>query len=226
MNFKYWLENTQKYFPFMLPKYVSPEEVEQYHLFGPVYHGTTEDKRKIIQHQGFRFFKGMPRQGDTRHGFDPNEFGPNDLIPPIHFLGWGVYFTVSLGVAKQFNDGSGKGLKSYYIGGAGKKSPKIEEINFGATGTMMKWWRKNGYDMPSKGSFKTTEEFEQKWMQETESLTNTLKSKYDAVHFKGKGFRGSLLDGNQICVYRPEECLYSIDPSLSPGYPTESGLRI
>jgi hypothetical protein len=226
MDFKRWLEETQKFFPFMLSKYVSPEEVEQNRLFGPVYHGTTEENRERIQHQGFQFFKGLPRQGDVRHGFDPNDFAPEESPPPIHFLGFGVYFTVSLNIAKQFNVGKGKGLKAYYIGGRDKKPPRIEEINYGAKNTIRKWWAKYGYNMPSRDSFKTQEEFEQRWQAETAKLTSNLKAEFDAVHFKGKGFRGSLLDGNQICVYRPEECIYTIDPKLSPGYETENGTLI
>ena len=209
MEFRLWLlEDIQKYFPFMLPKYVSPEDAEKLQFFGPVYHGTTDEKRKLIQHQGFQFFKSPPRSGDVRHGFNPGDFGNRDTLPPIHFLGWGTYFTKSVGIAKNFNVGTGKGLKAYYIGGADYTLPRIEEINFGSNNTMMKWWKQYGYDMPPKGDFKNQEELEKRWMQETEDLTNALKSQFDAVHFKGKSMRGSLLDGNQICVYRPEQCVY------------------
>jgi hypothetical protein len=225
MEFKTWFEDIQKYLPFMLPKPISPEDVEKLHLFGPVYHGTTEDNRKLIQHQGFQFFKGLPRAANVSHGYEMHGYGYSDTPPPIHHLGFGAYFTRAYSIAKDFNLGTSRGLEDYYVGGANYKRPRILEINWGSPNTMMKWWRENGYDMPSIKSIKDPQELEDQWIKSTDNLTNYLKSKYDAVYYKGKGMR-KLLDGDQVCVYRPEECIYTINYKMSPGYNTENGTTI
>ena len=223
LQFRLWLEDIQKHFPFMLPKPVSPEDARKLHFFGPVYHGTTPEKHTLIQHQGFQFFKGGPRTGATRHGYEmSNNYGAIESPPPIHHLGFGSYFTTVKNIAKDFNQGTTKGLSEFYIGGANFTRPRIEEINFGSTNTMMKWWRKYGYNMPSPKSLDSTQA-ESRWVQETQNLTDNLKSQFDAVHFKGKGLK-RLLDGNQICVYRPEECIYVVDYRMSAGYEMECGV--
>jgi len=210
MNFRQWLENQeiQKYLPFMRPSPVSPEQAKE--MFGPVYHGSAEDTQKLIKHQGFEVFKGPPRVGTTAHGYKFMAYGHASYPPPIHHLGFGVYFTTSKTIAKNYNYGTAKGLVPYYISG------KVETINFGSPNTMMKWWRENGYDVPTMQELNVMPEREEAWIQATSNLTETLKSKYDAVWFKGKGLR-TLLDGDQICVYHPNNIHY-VDYSLSTGY--------
>lgn len=221
-EFRLWLEaDIQRYLPFMMPKPISPEDAEKLRLFGPVWHGTTEDKRDLIQHQGFEFFKGLPRAQNVSHGYEMRGYGNTGVPPPIHHLGFGVYFTRSKSIAKDFNMGSTRGLKDYYIGGPDMKPPRIETINFGSPNTMMKWWKQNGYDMPGMNH----PDVEQRWIQATENLTRTLAAKYDAVYFKGKGIK-RLLDGDQVCVYNPAECLYYIDYRLSTGYDMGNGVRV
>ena len=84
--------------------------------------------------------------------------------------------------------------------------PNLEIINFGSENTMMKWWIKNGYD---------PELARKDRVQATINLTDNLKSKYDAVWFKGKSIR-RLLDGDQIVVFDVDR-IYQIDPKLSTG---------
>jgi len=72
---------------------------------------------------------------------------------------------------------------------------------------MMKWWISQGYD---------PELAKKDRVAATRKLTESLKSKYDAVWFRGKGIR-RLLDGDQIVVFDPNR-VYQIDPKLSkPG---------
>jgi hypothetical protein len=47
----------------------------------------------------------------------------------------------------------------------------------------------------------------------TMQMTNTLKSQYDAVWYKGKGLY-KLLDGDQVCVYDPGR-IYEIDKKMA-----------
>lgn len=176
------------------------QDVENLKLFGPVYHGTTEDNRENILNTGFKINVGLPRSADVRHGYEAGTYGNTDTYPPIHHLGFGIYFTTNKSIAKSYNLGSSRGLQSFYL-----NVPRLETINFGAPNTMMKWWQKNGYNMPTVAQLhdKTTSEIQQIWLQATNNLTDTLKAKYDAVWFKGKGLR-RLLDGDQICVFDTE----------------------
>jgi hypothetical protein len=224
-EFRTWIEDIQKNLPFMLPKPIGPEDKEALHLFGPVWHGTSADNREIIQHRGFQFFKGLPRGQNVSHGYEMRNYGTTNIPPPIHHMGFGTYFTRTKSIAKDFNFNTTKGLRDYYIGGPNYTKPKIEVINFGSPNTMMKWWRQHGYDMQPISNFKNDEEKERQWIKSTENLTNNLKSQYDAVYFKGKGIR-RLLDGDQICVFRPEESVYYIDWNLSKGYDIGNGLHI
>ena len=68
----------------------------------------------------------------------------------------------------------------------------------------MKWWIDNGYD---------PELAKKDRVSATIKLTDNLKSKYDAVWFKGKGLK-RLLDGDQICVYNLD-IIKQLDLSLS-----------
>jgi len=223
LNFKQWLiaEMAQV-------KKVSPDLVREKRMFGPLYHGTTAEKRDAIEREGFKFFKGVGHWGTRSIGVDSNDnvsngypFEPYSassgiyIPPPIHHLGFGVYFTTSVTIGKKYNQGSGKGLKPYYL-----KASKVETINWGAANTMMKWWKANGYNMPSFPQMKEDPKLQdhkskiERWIQETDNLTKTLSSKFDAVHYKGKGMR-TLLDGDQVCVYDVDNVV-EIDNSLSP----------
>jgi hypothetical protein len=121
--------------------------------------------------------------------------------PPVHHLGYGIYFTTNKSIAKDYNFGTAKGLKQYYL-----DVPRLETINFGSTNTMMKWWFANGYDMDASMD-------EGKRIQATVNLTNELKSKFDAVYYKGKGLY-RLLDGDQICVFDPSR-IYELNTELA-----------
>lgn len=173
-------------------------------LFGPVYHGTTHEFRKKIEQQGFTISNPFT----SRNGYDDEEYALG-LPAPIHHLGFGIYFTTSKSIAKQFNENSLKGLNEYYL-----DVPRLEVINFVSPNKMMNWWINNGYD---------THAAEKGYrIQATYSLTNYLKSKYDAVWFKGKGLY-RLLDGDQIVVFNPEN-IYKIDSSLAK--PGEIGSKV
>lgn len=205
-------------------------------MFGPVYHGTNEQGREAISDVGFKFSVGLPRQGEIANGYELSDYH-GGVPAPIHHLGFGVYFTASKTSAKMYNQGTTKGLTEYYI-----DVPRLETINFGSANTMMKWWRANGYDMPpvkwgigSIGAYKgipamgkmldanqDRNAVEQQWLKATINLTNTLKSKYDAVYFKGRGI-GKLLDGDQICVFDPNN-IYELDMNLEQGKDMGNGV--
>jgi len=198
---------------------ISPEQAREMKLFGPVYHGTTADSRDIIAQQGFKIFANLPRQGNVTNGYLFQSYSSShNEPPPIHHLGFGIYFTTSKTRGKMYNSGTATGLKPYYI-----YAPRMETINFGSPNTMMKWWRANGYDMTSLG-VKPGQEKENEWLRATQNLTNTLKSKYDAVWFKGKGIK-RLLDGDQIVVFNPDN-IFEINNSLSSGYDNGQGVTI
>lgn len=195
---------------------ISLQQAKDKKMFGPVYHGTSTDKRDKIDREGFKVFYGHERSGDVSHGYEFQNY--YDGIPaPIHHLGYGIYLTTSLSIAKKYSFGTTKGMKIYFL-----DVPKLETINFGAPRTMMKWWVSNGYDY--KKSPRTlfgnpefdryTAEIER--YRATIHLTEELKSKFDAVWFKGKGIY-TLLDGDQVCVYDPSK-IYEFDKTLiKPG---------
>lgn len=179
-------------------KKCSLQYAKDHKFWGPVYHGTVAENRAKIEKEGFKVIKGSERSGDVRNGY-LNEPYHADIPPPVHHLGYGVYFTTNLTIAKQFNNGSLKNMPTYYI-----NTKRIGEINFGAKNTMMKWWIKNGYD-PRLAKIDR--------VAATQLLTNTLKKHVDAMWFKGKGL-WRLLDGDQVCVYYPEK-IYQIDKNLT-----------
>lgn len=192
----------------MALNYISPQESKDQDMFGPIYHGTTEEARNKISEEGYSI-----QIDDRRNGYETSDYY-GGIPAPIHHLGYGVYFTTSKNIAKMYNENSTKGLNEIYL-----NSQNILTINFGASSTMMKWWQQNGYDMKPLSYYKDHDiknwryEVEKNRIQSTHNLTNNLSSQYDAVWYKGKGmFR--LLDGDQICVYKPE-LLYAIDYSLS-----------
>lgn len=173
-------------------------------MFGPVYHGTSQENLQQIHQQGFRL------DADQSHGY-PNQEYAFGFPPPIHHLGYGIYFTTSKAIAIKFNHGTTKGLKEFYL-----DIPRLETINFGANTTMMKWWLANGYDG------ELAKKSEDGRIMATKKMTEFLKSKYDAVWFKGKGLY-RLLDGDQVVVFDPSR-IYYIDNSLAQ--PMEVGSKV
>jgi hypothetical protein len=197
-----------------VPK-LSPQEVADKKLFGPMFHGTDSSKREKIETDGFKVFIGAGRGEDMSHGYQTSDYY-GGTPAPIHHLGFGVYFTTNKSIAKQFNHGTMKGLKPYFT-----DASHMETINFGAPRTMMAWWLKNGYDYnPNKlpelyfGNEKTSVNLiGQERIRATTNLTNYLKARYDVVWYKGKSLY-SMLDGDQVCVYDPSH-IYEMDIKLS-----------
>lgn len=173
---------------------ISPKEAHERNLYGPVYHGTTPDNIEKIKTEGMKFWVSEAGEGDTRNGFPIN--GGTTYPLPVHLLGYGIYFTETKEIAKHFGNGSLKNVVTVYL-----DIPRLETINFGSyETTMKKWYIANGYDpeLARTDRVKATQQF-----------TDTLKSKYDAVLFKGKGLH-RLLDGNQIVVFDPSR-IYVLD---------------
>ena len=189
-------------------KKISQQDAIDKKMFGPTFHGTTTDLSQKINEEGFKVFEGEAQTGDIRHGYEDTQYGSTGIPAPVHHLGYGVYLTTVKDIAKQYNQGSGKGLNPYYI-----DAPRLETINFGSPNTMMKWWIKNGYD---------PELAKKDRVAATKKMTETLKSKYDAVYFKGKGIH-RLLDGDQIVVFDPNR-IHVIDSTLTK--PGEIGAKV
>ncbi len=178
---------------------ISMQQIHDNDLFGPVYHGTTPDKLEKINKDGFKIFVGDSRDGNISHGYEVGNY--YEGIPaPVHHLGYGIYFTTVKNIAKEFSYGR-RPKNEYYLD---IDRSRFLEINFGAPKTMMKWWIDNGYD---------PELAKKDRVSATIKLTDNLKSKYDAVWFKGKGLK-RLLDGDQICVYNLD-IIKQLDLSLS-----------
>jgi hypothetical protein len=179
--------------------------------FGPIYHGTSSTNREKIDKEGFKlFYSDSPATGDVSNGYGLNDY--NGGIPaPLHHFGFGIYFTTVKSIAKKYNFDTTRGLKTYFVE---IPKSKIETINFAAPHKMMKWWIQNGYNYdtasPEKlfGNPETDlRAIKNERVRATVNLTNTLKSKYEAVWFKGKGLYKSLLDGDQVCVFDPDKIL-------------------
>lgn len=199
---------------------LSPQEVKDRGLWGPVWHGTSQENWELIDKEGFKVFIGNEIDGNVSHGYEVSDYS-NGIPAPIHHLGFGIYFTTKLSIAKKYNHGTSKGLKQYYL-----DVPKLEVINFAAPNTMMKWWIKNGYDFKKTpettfggirndwgGTVNTLPNIRNERLRATNNLTDELKSKYDAVWFKGKTLY-SVLDGDQVCVYDPKN-IYQVDYRLA-----------
>jgi len=180
---------------------ITKEEALEKGMFGPVYHGSTQEGLKKIEDIGFKFDIGDERQGDIRHGYLNVPYYPGGPPAPVHHLGYGVYFTTVKAIAKQFNQETTKGLKEYYL-----DVKNIAKINFASPKRMMDWWISNGYDLDKTNGNR---------VEATKLLTDNLKSKYDAVWFKGKGIR-RLLDGDQIVVFDPSK-IYRIEAPKEVG---------
>jgi hypothetical protein len=171
-------------------------------MFGPVYHGTTTENRENIEREGFKIFVGADRGENIRHGYPGERAYAQGTPPPIHHLGYGIYFTTVKTIAKAFNVNSGKGLKTYYL-----DVPKLATINFASPKRMMDWWLANGYDAELAKSG------QQGRIDATKRMTETLMKNYDAVWFKGKTMY-RVLDGDQIVVFNTNN-IYQIDPALA-----------
>lgn len=195
---------------------VSPQQALDAGWFGPVYHGTPSNIDDILS-AGFDVARSVPvmktafgRPVGTSNGYRLESYGFTGVAAPVHHLGFGIYFTTAKSIAKAYNGGSVKGLRTFYLD---VPLDRVEEINFGSPNTMMKWWRANGYDMTpeatAKGDFNA-------WIKATANLTRTLNEKFDAVHFLGKGFAGRLLDGDQVVVFDPKR-VRVVDPKLATG---------
>lgn len=197
MNFALWLEAQE--IAGAIPKEISLQQAVDRKLRGPLYHGTSEENRGKIGQEGFKLFVGGAGEGDIRNGYAGSLPYHGDVPAPIHHLGYGIYFTYSKNIAKQFNSNTGKGLKEYYI-----DAPRFGTINFGAPRTMMKWWIENGYD---------PELAKKDRIAATVKLTDHLKMQYDAIWFKGRGIR-SLLDGDQVCIFDPSR-IYVLNNKLA-----------
>jgi hypothetical protein len=179
---------------------VSKQDTMDRQMFGPVYHGSSAENHAEIMKNGFIVDNRLRRNGYPAQPYQPG----GDIPAPLHHLGFGIYFTTVRSIAKQYNGGSVKGLKEFYL-----DIPNREEINFGSPNTMMRWWVQQGYDYhPVPREQMYAEQF-----RATTSLTNHLKSQFDAVWYKGKGMY-RLLDGDQVCVYDPSR-IYMVDPKLA-----------
>jgi hypothetical protein len=171
-------------------------------MFGPVYHGTTTENRENIEREGFKIFMGAEKGENIRHGYPGERAYAQGIPPPIHHLGYGIYFTTVKTIAKAFNVNSGKGLKTYYL-----DVPRLATINFASPKRMMDWWLANGYDAELAKSG------QQGRIDATKRMTETLMKNYDAVWFKGKTMY-RVLDGDQIVVFSTNN-IYQINPALA-----------
>ena len=188
-------------------------------MFGPVYHGTPNDIDTILA-QGFSVDRSVPTgvyrdrpMGENTNGFPLTAYAWG-IAAPVHFLGFGVYFTTIKAIAKRFNGDTSRGLREFYI-----DTQSIITINYGSPNTIMKWWVDNGYDMTVE---ETRNRDVKAWIRATRNLTETLKGKCSAVWYKGKGIR-KLLDGDQIAVFDPQ-IIRIIDKKLSSG--TDVGAKV
>jgi len=186
-----WLEKIA--FPSMdapIPE-ISPQEAYNT-CRGPFYHGTSSEIVDTIIERGFKWEEGEKGSEGTSAGYEntPYRGSGTDCPPPVHHLGYGIYFSAKKNIAKNnFGYGSAKNLVEVYI----LKSARIGEINWGSPKTMMKWWRGMGYDCELAKKDRVAA---------TKILTDKLSQQYDAVYYKGMGMY-RLLDGNQLCVYNP-----------------------
>lgn len=195
---------------------ISPQESRDKEMWGPFYHGTIASDLATIITNGPDVSRSIPsnigisymdKPIGTSNGYPLTSYGLTGIAAPVHHLGFGFYGTTVKAIAKRFAGGTMKGQREFYL-----DSKNVLDINFGAENTMMKWWLKNGYDMTSEA---TKNRDVKKWIAAAHNLTNTLKSQYDAVWFKGKGIR-KLLDGDQLCVYNTD-LIRVVDPKMATG---------
>lgn len=172
-------------------KTISKQKAIDNGFFGPVYHGTTQNNWNSIFKEGFKIEYNYP---SNTYADDEYAFG---YKPPLHHLGFGVYFTKVKAIAKKFNHDTEKNLNEFYL-----DINNICEIKYSSQKNMMKWWLENQFD-PTLDRSKATKK-----------MTDYLKSKYDAVWFKDKTYYGPSLDGDQIVVFDPKK-IYMVDNKLS-----------
>jgi len=184
---------------FAAMNHISQQDAVDRKMFGPVYHGTTEEKQESIGNEGFKVYIGDAGSGDVAHGYEGNQPYHDGIPAPVHHLGFGIYLSTNKTIAKQFAGGTTRGMKSYYL-----DVPRLETINFGVPKTMMKWWISQGYN----GKLAKKDRVEA-----TKQMTEHLKAQFDAVWFKGKGMY-KLLDGDQICVFDSSR-IYEVDAAMS-----------
>jgi len=204
---------------------ISFQEAKDRYLFGPIYRSTIPEKLAKI-------FPPKFSSGQEESGEIPSDYPINDYyegIPaPLFHLGFGYYFTTLRSIAKEYSTGYRNYDGPYFI------DAHPLEINFGSSRTMMKWWIENGYNYsktpetsgPSPGALWNTEKIRQERLRATTNMTETLKSKYDAVWFKGRGGswgNQTLLIGDRICVYDSSK-IYKVDKKLSK--PGDIGSRV
>ena len=192
---------------------VSQQDARDRALYGPLFHGTDATRRAAIESEGFKIFKTyddfVNRKIVNGYNFDAYYLG---VPPPLHHLGFGIYFTTVKTIGKKYNGDSTKGLHEYFV-----DAPKerMGTVNSGVNKTMMKWWVDNGY--PAEQAKEALRNYDwQQWFAATETLTQALATQYDAVLYKGGGLRATL-DGNQLCVYKPE-LIYRVDAGAATGF--------
>jgi ADP-Ribosyltransferase in polyvalent proteins len=190
---------------------ISKQEAINRGMFGPVYHGTTEYNRTIIQQQGFK--TAFVDDVSERNGYYNY-----DYYRPIHSLGLGIYFTPSKTVAKQYNQDSLRGIIEYYL-----DVPRLAEIGFTSLNTIRGWWYQNGFDLqhiktPSGSAFERIKYqlLAGEQLRATQNMTKVLSSKYDAVYLRRNSYRRGV-DSEQIVVFDPKK-IYQIDKNMSSGW--------
>lgn len=200
---------------------LSPQKIADAGYHGPIFHGSPqlpqilEEGFKIQIPTGTKRQMGIHILTGCAHGYQFEEYDQG-TPPPIHHLGLGVYLTNSKAVAKEF---------SYKAPGYTNpprfflNSKRILQINFGSPKRMMKWWKDHGYNPPK--DILQSRDFNA-WLKATKNLTQTLRAQYDAVWFTNRGLY-KLLDGAQICVFRPNLIVLE-DPSKAK--PFELGSEI
>jgi hypothetical protein len=187
-------------------------------FYGPLYHGTTDENRATIAQQGFK----VSNVDDVanRNGFGGKFNAGYPGIPPVHLLGYGVYFTTVKAVAKQYNQNSMRGIIEYYI-----DAPRMGEIGFQSPNTIWKWWVQNGYNFDPKiaalkdnpaNMYAGNRQVMQEQLRATQNMTRTLAAQFDAIHLKKSLYRRGV-DDEQVVVFDPNR-IYQIDAKMAGGW--------
>ena len=70
-------------------------EIQAKKMFGPVYHGTSEDYRQAIHQQGFQVYAGTRQTvAGKSHGYDVGEYAAGRPAPVDH-IGFGTILLLS-----------------------------------------------------------------------------------------------------------------------------------
>jgi hypothetical protein len=94
-------------------KMLSKQEAIDRNMFGPVYHGTTEENFENVKKSGFEVRIGETGSEGVSHGYPQEEYA--GYLPPVHHLGYGAYFSTVKSIAKGFAYGNTKVLKEYFL---------------------------------------------------------------------------------------------------------------